>query len=241
MICRRALTLMLFLPLMTESLRMSARAEEEQAFPDSLTTIDPDKDCEFRRGKDKLTITVPAKPHDLHPTRGLNAPRALKKITGDFTVQVKVTADFTPGTQSSRPAGMPGAPFNGAGILIWESKEKFLRIERDAFWSGETLVFYPPLMEYWRNGAYAGFNFGPTTDAYFQGQSTWFKADRTGQDVTVSISHDGKQWSVVKSFQVDMAAEVMVGVDALNSSDQPFVVDFEEFTLQTRPPVAESR
>lgn len=83
--------------------------------PQSQTTLvtDPDMDCEFSLSAKKISITVPGTIHDLHPARGMNAPCVLRSVTGDFTVQVKVTADFQPGRTSEGR----GAPFNGAGIL----------------------------------------------------------------------------------------------------------------------------
>jgi regulation of enolase protein 1 (concanavalin A-like superfamily) len=198
-----------------------------------MSVTDPDKDCEFRLLGDKLGITVPAKNHNLHPVRGLNAPRVLKKVSGDFTVQVKVTSDFTPGKKSTKPQGQ-GQPFISAGILIWQSEENYLRIERNAYWAGESLYCFPPGIEYWRNRAFSGFNDDPTDATYFVGRSTWLKGRRQGPNVTVSLSHNGKEWYEVKTFQVEMADEVSVGVAAVNSSDIPFTVDFEEFTIESK-------
>ena len=50
--------------------------------------------------------------------------------------------------------------------------------------------------------------------------------------MTVSISHDGKEWSEVKTVKVEMADAVSVGIAAVNSSDLPFSVEFEEFTIE---------
>lgn len=197
-----------------------------------ISIVDPDGDCEFRFGGDRLTITVPPTNHNLHPIRGMNAPRVLKQISGDFTVQVKVSSDFAPGKKSTKPQGQ-GRPFNGAGILIWENGENYLRIERNAYWLGDSLYCYPPLIEYWRDREDSGVNNPPRDASYFTGRSTWLKARRHGDRMTVSISHDGEEWSEVKTFPVDMADEVHVGVAAVNSSDEPFAVDFEEFAVAT--------
>jgi len=212
---------------------LNAAEDPKQTFAGWMSVIDPDKDCEFHLTGDKLNITVPAKNHNLHPVRGLNAPRVLKKVSGDFTVQVKVTSDFAPGKLSTKPQGQ-GQPFVGAGILIWQSEENYLRIERNAFWANESLYCFPPGIEYWHNRKYSGFNENPTDATYFVGRSTRLKARRRGPNVTVSISHDGKEWHEVKTFQVEMADEVSVGVAAVNSSDAPFSVDFEEFTIETK-------
>ena len=213
---------------------MIALAHDAAIIADEQTTIagwgtvtDPDKDCFFSIQGDKLGITVPAKNHNLHPARGLNAPRVLKRVSGDFSVQVKITADFRPGATSTAH----GQPFNGSGLLIWQNEESFLRVERNAYWVNDALLCYPPLIEYWSKGAYRGASAYPTDAAYFKGSSTWLKARRQGKDVTVSISHDGQEWSDVKTFPVEMADDLFVGVAAVNSSDTPFSVQFEGFTV----------
>src|SRR5438309_1058286 len=58
---------------------------------------DPDGDCTFKEDKGKLTITVPAGFHGLHPKRAMNAPRVLREVEGDFTATVKVTCALKPG------------------------------------------------------------------------------------------------------------------------------------------------
>ncbi len=52
--------------------------------------------------------------------------------------------------------------------------------------------------------------------------------------MTVSISHDGKEWSEVKTFPVDFDDDLQVGVAAINSSNLPFAVEFEEFTIESK-------
>lgn len=186
---------------------------------------DPDGDCQFIS---TIRLTVPETNHDLHPQRGMNAPRLLKKVAGDFTAQVKVTSDFTPGVSSTGQ----GRPFNGAGLLVWENKDNFLRLERNAYWVADQLFCYPPLIEYWRNGQYAGVNAqSRPAHEFFQGRSTWLKLQRQENRIIASFSHDGKEWTVAKEFDVQFGYEVSVGIAALNTSDDAFTVEFESFKL----------
>ena len=205
--------------------------KSKMGLTEGISIIDPDQDCEFRLLADKLTITVPPKHHDLNSARGMNAPRVLKKVSGDFTIQVKVTSDFQPGKKSTKPQGQ-GRPFNGAGILIWQDDKNYLRIERNAYWVDETLYCYPPLTEYWHNGSDTGFNNTPTPATYFADRSTWLVAERKENTFHVWISHDGEEMTQERTFQVQMDKEVSVGVAAINSSDAPFTVDFDEFTIE---------
>ncbi|MBS0207997.1 MAG: protein kinase [Planctomycetes bacterium] len=175
----------------------------------------------------RLRIRVPAGNHDLSPFRGLTAPRLLTKVSGDFTVQVKVTGDFKPGLKTMGK----GHPFQAAGILIWQDNDNFLRVERNAWRQGDSFWCYPPLIEYWRDHEYAGMNVPAVSAQFFTGESTWLKAVRGGSQIMVSVSHDGEKWNDVRSFAVELAAEVRVGVAALNTSDEPFVADFEDLTI----------
>ena len=177
--------------------------------------------------KSTIRIRVPAENHDLNPFRGVTAPRLLTNVSGDFEIRVKVTADFRPGRETTGK----GNPFNGAGILIWQDNGNFLRIERNAFRIDDSLWCYPPLMEYWHDREYSGFNAPAAPAEFFHGRSTWLQAARRGEQVTVSLSHDGTQWNTVKTFPVEFATDLQVGVAALNTSNEPLVVDFEELAI----------
>jgi hypothetical protein len=71
-------------------------------------TIDPDGDCKFGLGGNRLTITVPGTDHGLGVERGqMNAARVLKEIEGDFIIQVRVSGNFPKGGEERR-RGTPG-------------------------------------------------------------------------------------------------------------------------------------
>ena len=197
---------------------------------DWATIVDPDQDCSF---KSTVTIVVPDTYHNLHPQRGMNAPRLLKKVKGDFTVQVRVICDLNPGQESQ---GV-GTPFNGAGLLIWESKDNFLRLERNCYRAANDLYCYPPLIEHWNNGEYKGFNSRPVpADEFFEGGSTWLRLSRRGDQLTASYSHDGTEWTDAEEMQAVFPDEVSVGVAALNTSNEPFLVGFEAFAIKLEEP-----
>ena len=129
-----------------------------------------------------------------------------------------------------------GTPFNGAGILLWGNALNFLRIERNIFRSGDQQLCYPPLIEHWREGEYAGANEDPVDADFFKGRSTWFKLTRRAKQATVSMSHDGKEWIEIKTIEVEFPEKLSVGVSAVNSSNAPFTVEFEDFELKSHAP-----
>jgi hypothetical protein len=193
---------------------------------------DPDGDCAVRAEKEKLVITVPGTNHNLNPAISINAPRVLRSVEADFSATVKVSGDFQPG----RRATIPGYPFNGAGLLLWQDEQNFLRLERNLWWVPEVgrHACYPPLVEYYQGGRYQGTNPEGILEAFFQGRSTFLRLERIGNRVTAAYSHDGKVWTTAREIAVTFPKKVFVGVAAVNSSDQPFSVEFEDFTVMAR-------
>lgn len=192
--------------------------------------VDPDNDCDLTANS--FSMRVPPTNHDLNPLRGSAAPRVLRPVDGDFDISVKVTADFKPGTTATGK----GRPFNGAGILIWQNEYNFLRVERNAWWDGESFQCYPPLIEYWHERRYSGANEPSVESAeFFRGDATWLKAVRRGRKVMISLSHDGKDWIDMKTIDVDFSGRLQVGVAGVNTSDKPFHVTFDDLKFDLKP------
>ncbi|HEV3258345.1 MAG TPA: DUF1349 domain-containing protein [Gemmataceae bacterium] len=194
---------------------------------------DPDGDCTVKAGKGKITLTVPGGTHDLNAATGMNGPRVLKEVEGDFTAQVKVTGDFDPGDKAANPRT---SPFNGAGLLVWQDEKNYIRLERNRWWVADQGKYacYPPLVEYFQDGEYKGTDPDATTDDFFKGRSTWLKIERQGDKVIASYSHDGKKWAVAKEIEAALPKKVQVGVAAVNTSTQPFTVEFAESKVATK-------
>ncbi len=194
------------------------------------TVTDPDGDCTVTEGKGKLTIKVPGSLHDLYPLqkdkkKRLNAPRVLQQVKGDFVATVKVTADWKPGD------ALPGSstvPYNGAGLLVWAEEDDFVRLERNVFVRKVSISYTTPFQ--FQGGNQVN-NAQTTQDEFFKGKSTWVKVERRGEKLTTSISHDGKEWTETATLRAKYPETVRVGVEAVNSSDKEFVVEFAEFKI----------
>jgi hypothetical protein len=196
---------------------------------------DPDGDCTVIGGKRMLTIKVPGGTHDLNVTHGgTQAPRVLRSVVGDFTAQVKVTCDLTPGDKPGKEGS--ASSFFGAGLLLWQDKDNYLRLERNAWWVADAArhASYPPLVEYFKNGEYQNTDPAGTLDGAFKGRSTWLRLERKGDSVTASYSHDGKEWTEAKTVEVKLPEKVQIGVDAVNTSAKELAVEFTEFTVKTK-------
>jgi len=189
--------------------------------------VDPIGDCTVKEANGKVTLTVPG------PNRNLSgyfpennkAPRILQDVQGDFTATVKVTGDFNPQKRHKDNA------FNGAGLLIWNTERDFIRVERNIWVRPDSKrLSYTPLIEHWRDGK----NMTPrlcTDRPFWKGKSTYLRVKRTGDEFTVSLSHDGFQWLDMESVSAKLPDKIKVGVAAINNSDKPFKVEFSEFKL----------
>ena len=199
------------------------------------TVTDRTVDCIVKKQGAKLSVTVPGGIYDLNASvGGMRAPRILKEVEGDFSVEVKVTGDFNPGETA---AGVQVRPFNGAGLLVWQDAGNYVRLERNVYWVGEQRVYvcYPPLLEYFQEGEGQDTNPNPTLyDRFFTERSTWLKFARWQDKLTASYSHDGKEWTVVKTFPVELSKKLRVGVAVINSSAKPFAVEFENLKVSTK-------
>lgn len=198
------------------------------------TVVDPDGDCAITASDGKITVVVPGKTHDLSSYHNIykkrNAPRILQEIGGDFTVQVKVTGAFDPGANSTLPEA---DPFNGAGLLLWADDENFLRLERNVWTTSHGgHSSYQPLFEYWKNDK----DLTPCAASnrpFFTGSSTYLRLTRRGNQVRAAVSGDGVNWIETDPVTVQFPEKIEVGVDAINTSKQPFNVEFTGFKLMT--------
>jgi regulation of enolase protein 1 (concanavalin A-like superfamily) len=210
----------------------AAKKKAAQAVDGWGTVADPANDSTVGEKEGKVTIKVPGGNHNLNPTfrYGTNAPRIMQKVTGDFTVQVKVTFSDPPGTTSA----VNGRPFNGAGILVWQDEQNFLRLERNCYWDGAgQLVCYPPLIEDWIGGKYTSAT-APVPATFFTGPSTWFRISRQGGSLGLAMSQDGAEWSTLRTVTMDLPDEISVGVAAVNSSTKSFTAEFEGLELKSK-------
>ena len=108
--------------------------------------VDPEKDCKLTKDEEnmKIKIEVPGgKIRTLAPLMKTrfnkskplhNAPMALVDVEGDFGAMVEVTGDMTPG--STLPKDRQGNDlvftFQGAGLILYQDKDNFIRLERTA-------------------------------------------------------------------------------------------------------------
>lgn len=200
-------------------------AKVEEALVDRWGILSgPPGETRFRIDGEELTIAIPAKLHILSPElKSKNSPRLLTGATGDFQAQVRVNGRILPGTQP-----LPNLPFTfqGAGLLIWQDENNYLRLERTASYSPDGKK-HLILVENCRDGRLLPSTFRDSREA-----DTLLRLERKGSEVRCSYSpDDGKTWLEVKRQNVTFPASVQVGVSASNASKKPFLARLEAFQL----------
>lgn len=192
------------------------------------TVLDQDGDCKVTGDSKQVSFTIPGTIHDLFPPNSLmNAPRILQPVKGDFSVQVKVTADFDPGKVPTK--GFNRA-FHAGGLLIWINERNYIRMERSelVFQADGRRLYFSPSLQMCLAGTYYE-DLGPraASTPFFTEPSTFLRIDRKGDAMTAYFSPDGKQWQPVKAFNAFTDETLQVGICAINTSSKEFKVTFE--------------
>lgn len=205
--------------------------DSAKVIPGWGTAIDPDGDCKIEPAGDAVKVTVPGKIHDLFPPNSLmNAPRVFTPVTGDFTVQVKVSADFDPGRT---PAEGINRAFHGAGLLIWQDELNYLRFERGELIRADgARRYFAPTLQLRLGGLYVE-QLGPPArgQPVFTEPATYFRVQRKGARMSAWYSRDGESWQIAREFESFTGAAIQVGICAVNTAAKEFSVTFDEFKI----------
>jgi hypothetical protein len=205
--------------------------------------VDPDKDCTLTKDEDnaKLKIEIPGKLHSNSPyvvTRKNkkvplhNAPMTLAEVEGDFAAVVEVTGDIRPGSSTPRDRQGNTLPFTyqGGGIIVYQDKNNFFRLERAASVIIDGLQpVHRLLIEAVKEGkeAEGGYIYLDVPD-----RNTLLIVVRRKGRVRCLYSPDGgNSVAVFREFELDLPPKVKVGLSATNISAKNFTANFENFTL----------
>ena len=191
--------------------------------------VDPDEDCQILLDKEmqRATILVPGTVHLLSAElRSMNAPRILGDITGDFEVRVKVTGTSHPG---GRAMTTQHNPYHGAGILLWQDSENYVRLEIAAdLRKGK--VFSYANFELRQAGRLA-----VTWGLKIVDGSRYLRLERRGNAIHGAFSPDGDHWTAFAPMIANLQDRLKVGVLAVNSASKPLKAGLEEFRVIRKP------
>jgi S1-C subfamily serine protease/regulation of enolase protein 1 (concanavalin A-like superfamily) len=205
-----------------------------------VTDPDPKDSCTLSKdpGGRKATISIPPRIYTLSPQikqKGKpihNAPRTVCEVEGDFLAAVQVNGNINPGLDP--PLDARGhklrLTFQGAGLLLYQDKDNFLRLER-ACWTERAALVRMLLVEVVRDGKEFDYYYIPLPgDA--AAPMDIFLIRRQGR-YRCLFNDDGKRTVVFREFALDYPNRVKIGLTASNLSRKPFTAQFEDFVLLT--------
>jgi regulation of enolase protein 1 (concanavalin A-like superfamily) len=190
-----------------------------------------------RREEGAVIAAVPAGIHILSPElKHKDAPMSLAEVTGDFEIQVRVAGGIRPGSSPLKDVPVPIA-FQGAGLLVWQDPDNYLRFERAAMSGPSQPLTQKVIVEVCRDGKPSGHVYKDTSD-----RPVFLRLTRRGDDLECAYSPDGKTWLSVKKSEIALfPSKVRVGILASNLSPKPFNPRFDAFTLDQSGGKAGSR
>lgn len=180
---------------------------------------DPLGDCSFEVEGPRLTIGVPGSLHDLSVEHGhVDAPRVLLPVRGDFAATVRISGEVRPaGGSTTRTA----YPYHGAGLLLWQDSNHYVRLERAAILKGTQVISYINF-ERRRGGRMASSEGTAIPEA-----PVVLRLERSGGRLFGSFSPDGERWTPLPEMALDFAEDLKVGGAAVNTATAPFKAEFE--------------
>ncbi len=207
------------------------------AFKKLQKLIDPDKDCKLVKEGKAIKIEVPAGCHTLLPEIavkkiGLNAPRTLAKVEGDFVMHALIGGALNPGTdrvKNPRNQQLLKWTFHSAGLLLWEDEKNFIRLERTASVTARgAFLEHRLLVEVYKNGKLVG---EPYWFNVQDGPMHLLMARNNGLIQCMFMEESDQRWKAFREFAVDFPNNIQVGLSAVNMSKKSLSAVFSEFIL----------
>jgi hypothetical protein len=201
---------------------------EGPTFPGLSPWVDPGRKARARQDEGAIVLDVPDGVHMLSPElQHHDAPMSLAEVSGDFELLVRVGGGLRPGATPIPKLPVPIA-FQGAGILIFQDPDNYLRFERAAMSGPDRPLIQQVLVEVYRDGRPQG---KPVYKDTSDGPLT-LRLTRKGPRLECAYTPDGKNWIIVKRSAIALFPDkVRVGLAASNLSPRPFSPRFENFGL----------
>jgi hypothetical protein len=202
--------------------------------------VDPSKDCRLDKDEKsfKVRIDIPGKLHTISPayvvrknTPVHNSPMALADGDGDFLAQVSVTGEISPGDKLPGDRAARNVPFTfqSAGLVLYQDKNNFLRLERAASIIINRLTpVHRLLVEVVRDGQQA---IEPIYLDIPEGDTKLIMIRRKGRIRCLFVPAGSGSLGTLHEMSLGFPSKIKVGLVASNISAQPFSANFQGFTV----------
>ncbi len=192
----------------------SAGAKKETGTIDLSGTqwnwVDPKADAAYTVASNALTITA-SNGNDLWYQYNVDAPRLVKRVSGNFVLQVRVRGEFRDN-------------YNGAGLLVYAGRDAVIRFERgNQGADGGQRVW---ILGY-QNQRETGRLYIPYT-----ANDVYLKLARNGNQFIGYASSDGANWIKVGALNATLPTSVETGLALVNQhNNNVFRATFSELEL----------
>lgn len=191
--------------------------------------VDQVGDCGFTPVGDKLTIAMPPRKGGrwimgvFNGATSGTAPHMLRDVRGDFSVQVRMTGDFTGASGRHR----------AAGLLLKAGQHTILLQRQWATPRGSGKPCHGVLSQLWEplgpaswGAASREISVGP------QDRTTYLRLERRGDRLVTKWSPDGAEWTVLTDRVIPKLPErLKLGVFAHGTDTTLFEPVFDQFKL----------
>ena len=233
-------------------LELILKAAAHESFARLGLLVDPAKDCLFIKDEKSHTIKIEVpgdKLHTLAPelvTTGEgkplhNAPRALADIEGDFAAIVQVTGEISPSLTlpEDRQGNEISSTFQGAGLLLYQDNEHFIRLERTAGVAvGSIQPTHKALFQVVKGGKQIESHTYPLRSEMPAYLLLMRAKGRLKLGLTVDLATPPIQ---IKELEIELPAKLKIGLSASNISATPFTAIFENFALLSDVSLVEAK
>ena len=205
-------------------------AESTKVIPGLGTVTDPNSDCQITGDATRLTISIPGSDHALvTEQKRMTAPRILQEVSGDFTAQVKISANYPKDTATIVPGRLP---FQGAGLLLWADSDTYIRFENAQLKFERGGQTHHQIYQSWEL-RFAGkpLRMGGSMDKIVDSADMTLRITRKGNTVTGAVSEDGTTWHELDPLTVKLPENVHIGLVAGHNTTSPIEARFENFVL----------
>jgi hypothetical protein len=214
--------------------------------------VDPDKDCRLDKDEQSHTIKIEVPGDELHTLAPElvarvdrkplhNAPMTLADVEGDFAAIVQVAGEMSPSLTlpEDRQGNEISSTFQGAGLLLYQDKDNFVRLEKTAGVAvGSIQPTHKASFQVVKDGRQIQsqtYPLRPEAPAYLllaraKGRLTF--------GVTVDLATPPIE---IKEVALDLPTKLKIGLSASNISTTPFTATFENFALLSEVSLIEAK